>query len=208
MNERTLSSNNRMVWQYSACLRRLVQSVRCQEKGNLQKQDIALAIFLAITVVESFVNIWFRILVERPENSNHKATVLNDLVHRRPLEHKFRTWPQLLFGKSWDPESGVGKRFAELKGKRNELMHFTSSYESVTEIPGVAIHGIADTGVFDSLRSVDADLAVCVAEETICALLQFAGLSAEQAARRLHFWTGTVPLSFLRPRPGGGLAPD
>lgn len=197
MEDRTLSTPNRMVWRYSACLRRLALSVRSQEEGDTQKENLALCVFLAVTVVESFVNLFFRILIEQPEYLVHRTRILDDLGRRISLDQKIRNWPKLLFGRPWDLTSGVGKQFADLKEKRNDLMHFTSSHESVTEIPGVLIHGLANTGVFDSLRCDDADLAVRVTEDSICDLLQLSGQSEKEAQGGLHYWTGKVPSSFL-----------
>jgi hypothetical protein len=194
--ERVLSTPNRMVWQYSECLRRLAQDACEQQEGNPQRQTVAVCIFLAVTVVESFLNLFVRILIEQPEYACYRAKILSDLNSRIPLDRKVRAWPQLLFGRAWDQSTGSGKQFSDLKDKRNELMHFTSTHESVTEIPGVLIHGLADTIVFDSLQAQDAALAVRVAEESICALLELAGQSPEGAARGLHYWTGRAPSNY------------
>jgi len=187
---RTLSTPNRMVRRYSECLQRLDLAIQSQEEGDIQKENVALCIFLAVTVVESFLNLFFRILIEQPEHLVHRDRILNDLRSRKSLDKKLQNWPKLLFGRPWDLASGPGKRFADLKEKRNALMHFNSSHESVTEIAGVLIHGLADTGAFDSLRRDDADLAVRIAEDSICDLLRLSGQSDGEIKAGLQLWTG------------------
>jgi hypothetical protein len=186
-----------MVSRYSACLRRLVLAVQLQKDGDEQRENIALCIFLAVTVVEPFMNLFFRILIEESEHQAHRARILDDLNRRISLDKKIRSWPELLFGRQWDLSSGTGKAFADLKEKRNALMHFTSTHESISEIPGILIHGLADTEVFDSLQSCDADVALKVAEDSICDILQLSGQTEKEQLGGLHLWTGKVPSSFL-----------
>ena len=194
---RKVSSPNRMIWQYAECLRRMAHQVRQQKNGNRQKQDIALCIFLSVTVVESFINVFFRMQIEKPEHRQHATAVLRGLDRRISLDRKVKTWPKLLYGRTWDLARSTGRRFSDLKEKRNALMHFTSSHESVTEIPGVVIQGMADTTAYDTLGPQDADEAVCVAEGSVCAILELAGYSPDAVAKGLHYWTGKVPASFL-----------
>src|SRR5215831_12556584 len=113
MEDRTLSTPNRMVWRYSECLRRLALTVRSQREDDTQRENIALCIFLAVTVVESFLNLFTRILIEQPEHRAHRNRILDDLRHRASLDSKLQHWPKLLFGRPWDLASGVGKQFAD-----------------------------------------------------------------------------------------------
>lgn len=123
-----------MVWEYFQCLRRMAQRVRQIQDKSEQKQEIALCIIMAVTVVETFLNIYFRVIVSEPAYSKHKQRVLNDLSfnpYPKSLDEKLKHWPKDILGQTLDLGSHIPKEFFELKKRRNRLMHFSSSHESV-----------------------------------------------------------------------------
>lgn len=190
----TYSGPNRMVWQFFEALRRSV--ARAHEAANQPHlhQEVAVSVFLAVTTVEAFLNLYFRLVVEEPPFSQHKKRLLDDLS--RPyasLEQKLRQWPKEILGNSIDLESGPGKAFLELKDLRNRLMHFKSSHDTI-EIPGGSIQGLPNTTVFDELTAADSDNALETAEALIGAVMHARGIKPEHAPRNLQFWTGKVPI--------------
>ena len=88
----------------------------------------------------------------------------------------------------------VPKAFLALKAKRNALMHFTSTHDSIKR-PDFEIHGLADTSVFDELQASDAIRAHELAEGMLCELFKLRGAQEPQLKHLLHSWTGKVPTS-------------
>jgi hypothetical protein len=158
------------------------------------KDDVALCLMQAVAVVETFLNMFFRVAVEEPGFTQHKSRLLKDLKDRRSLEYKLKAWPATILGKAVNFEEPAAKAFLTLKERRNGLMHFTSSHETVF-VPGITIHGLADTTILDRLTRIDALDAVEAVEGMIYVLLRARGISEQNLPHVLHSWTGKVPLS-------------
>ena len=188
-----LSSPNRMIWQYFEALRRLVVGLDYARDETVLKQDAALCIMVAVTVVEAFLNTFFRVVVSEPGFTQHKQRVIQDLDKRRSLDHKLRNWPGDILGKALDFTAPTPKAFLALKDRRNALMHFTSSHKTI-RLPGVEIQGLADTSVLDTLTLSDARNALEVAEGMVCELFRLRGTPEDQLPDALHMWTGRVPI--------------
>ncbi len=181
-----------MIWQYFEALRRLVGGLDHARDETVLKQDAVLCIMLAVTVVEAFLNTFFRVIVGEPDFAQHKPRVLADLDRRRSLDHKLRNWPGDILGEPLDFTAPVPKAFLTLKERRNALMHFTSSHETV-RLPGIEIQGLADTSVLDTLALRDAVNALQVAEDMVCELIRLRGTPEDKLPHALHLWTGRVP---------------
>ena len=188
----SLSSPNRMVWQYFHALRRLVCDLKIEQDEELVKQNAALAILLSVTVVEAFLNVYFRVIVSESDFLVHRQRVINDLDRRRSLDYKIKNWPKVVLGKSLNIEAPTPKAFMKLKDRRNALMHFTSTHESL-EFPDFEVHGLADTTLFDSLQESDAVEALSVAKGMLCEFFRLRGVPEPQLKHALHFWTGELP---------------
>ncbi len=189
----SLSSPNRIVWQYFEALRRLASRIGSLEDDAERKQDTALCILLAVTVVEAFLNIFFRVIVSEAGFTQHEQRLLDDLNKRRSLDYKLRNWPRRVLGKGLDFTAAIPKAFLELKDRRNALMHFTSTHQTVS-LPGIEIHGAADTSVFDDLTVKDAEKGVEIAEGMVEELCRLRGLPEEKIGQALHLWTGRVAM--------------
>ncbi len=187
---KTLSSPNTMIWEYFKGLRRLVSNIHIHSQEE-QKQEIALSIFLAITVVEAFLNIYFRIVVEEEPYKTHRKNLIDNLSDRKSLDYKIKNWPKDILGKNLNIDTGVGKDFINLKEKRNKLMHFKSSYESIA-IEDINILGLADTSVYDSLTVNDAIFALDTAEKILEEIFRCRGIEEEKIPGMMHLWTGKI----------------
>lgn len=185
----SLSSPNSIVWRYFQALRRRARAVQTVDDENEMREEVASCLMQTVAVVETFLNMFFRVVVEEPGFTQHKPRLLKDLKDRRSLEHKLKVWPAAILGKAVDFEEPAVKAFLVLKEQRNGLMHFTSSHESVF-VPGVAIHGLADTTILDRLTRADAVGAVEAAEGIIYVLLRARGISEQNLLHALHSWIG------------------
>lgn len=189
---KNLSTPNRMVWFYFEALRRLCYRTENSAYDNHKKQDAALCVILAVTGVEVFFNVYFRVLVSEQPYEYAKRRILDDLKRRRSLDRKLKSWPRIVLGKKLNLGSGVGRDFMKLKELRNGLMHFSSSHESI-EVLGLAIHGLADTTDYESLDEHAAVKALDTAENLICEVFRLRGADDTDLCHGLHSWTGKLP---------------
>jgi hypothetical protein len=97
----------------------------------------------------------------------------------------------MVFGKKLNFSDGYPSRFLDLKDLRNRLVHFVSSYETVT-VPGVTIEGLADTSALDTLDIKDAISSHEVAEGMLKEIFLLRGMSDDQIRRAIHLWTGRI----------------
>jgi hypothetical protein len=109
------------------------------------------------------------------------------------LDRKIKDWPKLVFSQKLPLDKGAGQRFIELKDLRHKLMHFTSSHETLA-IPGVVIHGLADTSVYESLSVQAALEALHTAEAFLCEVFTLKGIPPNDLPHELHLWTGRSPI--------------
>jgi hypothetical protein len=182
-----------MVWLYFSALRRLVQTVRTAGE-NAAREDVALCLMLTVTVVETFVNLFFRVVVSETAFAQHERRIIRDIQRRASIDHKLRRWPEVVFGRPLDPQDPAFQSFLALKERRNALMHFTSTHETLMG-DGFQIQGLADTSVFDDLTAADATAALEIAEGMLCVLLRHRGIPETRLAAALHLWTGLPPSS-------------
>jgi hypothetical protein len=160
-------------------------------EGDEQREDTTLAIFMAIAVVEAFVNIFFRVVVSEPDYAVHEGRLLDDLRRRKSLDYKLRNWPTTILGGEFNLSSGVGTEFVALKERRNGLAHFTSSHQSVT-LPGFVIQGLAGTSIYDDLTAADAVQALAIAEAVVQEVFRLRGIPKGRLGGAMHLWTGRV----------------
>ncbi len=140
-----------IIWEYYECLRRQINRIPENENDRTQKQELVLALFLSVSVVEAFINAFFRVLVEEDSFRIHRDQLLKDVRNRISLESKLQKWPKKVLGKQLDFDAQNVRMFVNLKNHRNALMHFVSSHESI-ELPGaVYIHGLADLSALNAL---------------------------------------------------------
>jgi len=187
-----LSSPNKMVWAYFSSLRRMCNQVEGHSSDEHKKEDAALCVITAVTVVEIFLNVYFRILISEKLYKHAEEKIKNDLKIKVSLDRKLKEWPELVFGKKIDFSSGAGQKFVGLKKLRNGLVHFSSTWETI-QLPGVNIQGLADTSAFDSLGEHSATQALKTAEEFLAEVFRLRGIKEKDIPGALHSWTGLPP---------------
>jgi len=180
-----------MVWLYFSALRRRVQAIQAAGSEAAQ-EDIALCLMLTVAVIETFLNLFFRVVVSEPSFAHHKELIIRDLKRRASLDHKMRRWPEAVFGRPLDLDDPTVRSFFALKEKRNRLMHFTSTHETFAG-DGLQIEGLADTSVLDDLAPPDALAALQIADGMVCVLLHHRGGAEAALPAALHMWTGRPP---------------
>lgn len=185
-----------MIWEYFDCLRGMVRSVQdAQDPKNIQ-QKVLPCVFMGISIVETFLNIYFRILAEEASCSSCREQTVKELDENMSLNRKIKTWPKRFFDKEIDFGQGIGQRFMELKNLRNKLMHFKSSHEALpVEIPGLQIQGLANISSYETLDNNVAQESLRIAEEMIEEIFRLKGMNADDIKGALHGWIGKVPFT-------------
>lgn len=192
-DSQTLASPHSLIWNYYECLKRQIRRVPSDEPGAVKKQEIALALFLAVSVVETFINAFFRVVVEEDDYRVHRERVLKDIERRVSLEAKIKEWPKKVLGRRLDHSTPNVKRFLDLKNHRNALMHFVSSHETV-ELPGpVYIHGMADMSVFETLSPESAAEYPAIIKNFAFEIFTARGIAEERLPHSFHRWFGEPP---------------
>jgi hypothetical protein len=181
-----------MVNQYFAILRRLVYNLDDIKDADITRQQVTLCIFQSVTAVETFLNIYFRVIVSEKEFKNHEQYFLKTINDRMSLEYKLKYWPKTILGRELILNSGIGKDFVDLKNLRNSLMHFVSSHETV-RVPNIEIQGLANIDHFENLCIEDAHKALVVAEGFFCEIFRLHGIKEADFNYMLRLWSAKAP---------------
>lgn len=93
-----MSSPNAMVWSTFRSLFRIKQEIENSKDPSFIKDKVAISIMLCVTAVETFTNMYFRILVEENDYQQHREMVLKDLgmegsENSKGLKYKLNNWP-------------------------------------------------------------------------------------------------------------------
>ncbi len=192
-DSRTLATPHSLIWHYYECLKRQIRRVPTDDTDAVQKQELALALFLAVSVVETFVNAFFRVVIEEDDYRVHRERVLKDIQRRASLEAKIKEWPKKVLGHRLDPSTPNVKRFLDLKNHRNALMHFVSSHETI-ELPGpVYIHGMVDMTAFETLSPENAAEYPAIIRNFAFEIFAARGIAEERLLHSFQRWFGEPP---------------
>jgi hypothetical protein len=191
---REYGTPNSIVWHYFACLRRLARECHAATDPDRQRESAALTIFMAVSAVEAFLNIWFRTSSEAGAVALHRDTIMADLKGRSGLLYKFKAWPAMCFRKGFALDRTPARDFLALVDQRNALVHFTTNYDTI-EAPGIKVEGLVDITAYTSLGPEDADNALRVSEDILREFFRLQGLDAVDGLKQIHYWTARVPSS-------------
>jgi hypothetical protein len=169
---------DRVVWDYFFSLRRIEESSRIAPSRELEKHNAALTIIMAVTAVEVFFNLWFRVLVEENNVAKDRQSLIDDLSNRRTINHKLKKWPERYLGNILDLTTGPGKAFSDIKELRNSIVHFTTEHETI-HLGKLKLQGFADTTKYDDLTAAQAKIAVKSAEELVQEIFRLAKYDSE-----------------------------
>lgn len=181
-------SANKMAWEYFATLRSLVHQCSTSHDRDEERRLAMMAVVHAVTVVEVFLNLWFRVHIER--NLGQRDSLLADLKARKGLEHKLKKWPARFLSKSLDLTKGPGGDLNSLRELRNSLVHFSNSYDTAEIEPAVFVSGLADITAYDGLTRADAIAAEVTVVKFVSEIFRLSGTPKEAVAHALHAWMG------------------
>ncbi len=195
-----------VVVEYFESLRWLAESARRATDLAQARRIAAMATILAVTAVEVFLNLWFRVLVDDRNDAKLKARLVSDLDKPMSLDQKLTEWPVRHFNQAFDLVAGAGRAFIDLKAVRNGIVHFKTSHETI-QASNVIIHGLANTTHYDALNAASAERALSVAEGVVAEVMRLAGFDEVTANHALAAWIGKVGSARLDDPTSHGVAP-
>jgi len=133
----------------------MIQRLATARRGrarDLVEQDGLTAIFLGVTAIEAFTNIYIRTVAEEPQFAHARPSLLDAVSDesRMGVERKLRLLASNAFNSSIREADPRWTEFQRLLGTRNSFVHFRSSYQTVS-LPGITLAGLADTSIYANL---------------------------------------------------------
>jgi hypothetical protein len=188
-----LGSPNKVPWALCGMLRRLSMDSAPDPQRDLIEQDGLVAVFLAINAIETFVNIFFRVVAEQAEFANVRERILKDLHNRRlPLHSKLRGWPKYAFGQTIDEDDPRWRDFLNLRDRRNGFTHFRSTHETIVLSSNVTINGLVDLHLFRELNEDTPRYSLQCVRGIVEAIGECAGTPTERLPAFIHLWLGLL----------------
>jgi len=149
-DDEALASPNFMIHNFNMALAEAINRAQMAD-GTQMKREIMLSVLLANTVIETFLNAYFRVVVSEASHQHHESTFLAQTAKPFPLARKIHDWPKKYLGTAIDENSPALKQVEKLRNLRNELGHFTSSHESLNVGGVIRINGLSNITIFDQL---------------------------------------------------------
>lgn len=200
----THSTPSGVVIEYFESLRWLVRATEASQADldikNARRLS-AMSIIMAVTAVEVFLNLWFRIHATELKNEELQNALTKDLDDQITLEKKLSIWPKRHLHKKLDLKIGPGQAFSHLKKQRNSIIHFESLHETIHS-SNIIIHGLANTTDYDSLSATSAVEALSISENLIAEIFRLAGFDSAQTETALAMWIGRPKINASAETPG------
>ena len=162
------SAPHRLTWVYYHMMTDLINEINSEDDNEKIKQKTVLTIFLALNLIETFINSYFRLVAERIGDPVKKKKMIED-INKEGIEWKIKNWPGL---NKIDYGKGIGQKFKKLKGLRNDLVHYKPTYERVRTFDG-ELEGLTDTRIYDHLEKDQAGKLLKTVEDFINEILRF-----------------------------------
>ena len=144
---------------------------------------------LAISAVEVFMNLWFRIHASEQSDIALQDALAKDLEKKISIDQKLALWPKRHLKVELNLKAEPVRNFLVLKSRRNSIIHFQSNHESI-HASNIIIHGLADTTEYDLLSGASAQEALNTAEEFVAEVFRIAGFDAGTSEVALAGWVG------------------
>jgi len=200
MSDQFFSTPNGALWPLFAALRRICVQPPSEDRSTIE-QDGLIAIFLSITIIEAFTNVFFQVVAHEEQFAHAKARILKDLTRRGlPTGVKIVEWSQQAFGAEVNQRDPRWQRYEKMRDHRNELTHFRSSFSTIAVPDNVFIKGLADMSAFRRITAntpVEAMACVIGIAELI---VTARGVRPEGLSGHVQHWLGAIPDEIERAR--------
>lgn len=190
--KKVLGSPHSIIWSYFSLLRNLSYHSTEITDTNEKRENNLLIILMAVTVVETFYNIYFSLLVSDKKYQKHREKILKDVKNPNfSFEKKLKEWPILLFDKNIQFGAGIGQKFSNLKNLRNKLLHFLPEYKNI-EFSNIKIESVVDISIYNDLDKFDATNCPSMILDFISELFILANCPKEKVGHQIHIWFGNL----------------
>jgi hypothetical protein len=188
----TLASNHKIIHSYYNILKNLLTDFRKADHKDEKREMAFLIIITSVTVMETFLNIYFYLLASEEMYIDHFEQIKREINDTSfSLDKKIKSWPQLLFKKKIDFSRGVGQKFQNLKNLRNRLLHFHSRHHEINMI-NFRITKLLDISIYEYLDEYDVDGCVKVVVDFAVEIFRLAGGSEKFIGEFIHQWFGEL----------------
>lgn len=168
-----------------------VSRAKSASDKSLERRESALAIVMAVNAVEVFLNLYFRVLVEEEDFKKHKNYLLKNFKERKGLDFKVKNWPKVILKKPIDLSQGIGKDFQKVKSLRNNIVHFTSTHETIElSNSSIFMNGLANTTEYNALDKHKAQHALDTARIFVSSIVSIRGVKEPHLSNVMHGWCG------------------
>ena len=178
-----------IVTEYFETLRWTEQLAQTSNSLSETRRAAAMSVIYAVTAVEVFLNLWFRVYANEHTAQDVQAEFEQSLRLKVGLDQKLSKWPMLLLKKKLDLKAGPSGALIALKAKRNSIVHFESTNDTI-HASNIIIHGLADTSEYDSLSAMSAVEALATTEAFVLEIFRLAGFDDKTCAQAQAVWIG------------------
>jgi hypothetical protein len=178
-----------VVTEYFETLRWLTLLAQTARSSTETRRAAAMSVVYAVTALEVFLNLWFRVYAIECTPQEVQAEFEQSLGSKVTLDQKLSKWPMLLLKKKMDLKVGPGGALMALKAKRNSIVHFESTNDTI-HASNIIIHCLADTSEYDSLSAMSAVEAVATTEAFVLEIFRLAGFDDKTCEQAQAVWIG------------------
>ena len=193
---KTLASNQSILRSYYSILQNLVLEHKKAKTRNDKRDKCLLIIFLSVTIVEAFINIYFLLLASENKYNKNFKQISNELKKHISLENKINNWPKIFFEKGLNFKDGTGKEFKDLKDLRNKLVHFQSEHNE-ERLGYYLFKKLLNISEFEQLSEFDAVKCPVIVLDFVSEIFRLAGIKENKIGASIHLWFGDLSRRIL-----------
>ncbi len=187
-----IGSPHSIIWSYFSLLKNLSWHSDEVNSAKEKRENNLLVILMTITVVETFYNLFFSLLVSSDKYQIHKERILSDIRDTKySFEKKLKEWPDVLFHKNVEFGKGIGQKFLTIKDKRNKLLHFLPEYKNL-ETSNLKLESEVDISIYEELDKFDAKSCPSLILDFVSELFIVANHPPERVGHLIHIWFGDL----------------
>ena len=189
---KVLASNQTIIWSYYNILRNLVFDYKDARSEKEKKEKAVLVIIISVTIIETFMNIYFFLIASEEKYSEHFEQITKEIKNTSfSLDKKIKQWPKLLLNKEIDLGRGVGQKFQNLKNLRNKLLHFQSEHNELI-VENIKINKLLDISVYENLIEYDVESCPSVVLDFASEIFRLVGIPENKIGGFIHNWFGDL----------------
>jgi hypothetical protein len=187
---KVLASNQTIIWSYYNILQNLVFDFKNAKSEKEKREKAVLVIIMSVTVVETFMNVYFFLLASE-EKYSERFELITKEIRSASLDSKIKRWPKKLLGKKINLGSGVGQKFQNLKKLRNKLLHFQSEHNELMH-DNIQLKKLIDISVYENILEYDVESCPSLVLDCVSKIFSLVGIPENKMGGFIHTWFGDL----------------